>query len=72
MEAAEEERGATEPEAIAPEAAALEGAPGPAVERAAVEVQQGAAGLFERRQAALEEGPREKHSPWRPGGHLRA
>ncbi len=66
MEAAEEERGATEPEAIAPEAA------GPAVERAAVEVQQGAAGLFERRQAALEEGPREKHSPWRPGGHLRA
>lgn len=50
----------------------LEGEPVPAVERVAVEVQQGAAGLFERRQAALEEGARAKHSPWRPGVHLRA
>ena len=61
MEAAEEEQGATEPEAIVPEAAALEGAPGPALELVAVEAQQGVVELFERRRAALEEEPQAKH-----------
>lgn len=72
MEAAEEEPGATEPVVIGPEEEALEGELAPAVERVAVEVQQGAAGLFERRQAAVEEESWAKHSPWRPEAHLRA
>lgn len=61
MEGAEEEPGATAREAVALAEEVSEGAPVPAVELVAVEAQQGAVELFERRRAALEEEPRAKH-----------
>ena len=62
MEVAEEEPGATEPEAIAPAEVALEGGLVPVVGPEELEEQQVVAVLFERRPAVVEEEPWAKHS----------
>lgn len=71
MEVAEEEPGAAELEAIAPEVVVLEGALVPVVGPEDLEGQQVLAVLFEQPPAVAEEEQEAKHSSWRPVGPLR-